>query len=50
MENTFKNNNIISGKVYKLYCKDENIKDCYIGSSIDLNGRLQKHKSNTFFI
>lgn len=47
MENTFKNNNIISGKVYKLYCKDENIKDCYIGSSIDLNGRLQKHKSNS---
>mgnify|MGYP003661169026 CR=1 FL=1 len=43
--NTFQRE--ITGKVYKLYCKDENIKKIYIGSSINLDARIQKHKHNT---
>ena len=42
--NTFQRE--ITGKVYKLYCKDENIKKIYIGSSINLDARIQKHKHN----
>ena len=32
--------------IYKIYCKDENIKDCYVGSTNDLNRRKWAHKSN----
>lgn len=32
--------------IYKIYCKDENIKDCYIGSTNNFIGRKYKHKSN----
>ena len=32
--------------IYKIYCLDENIKDCYIGSTNDLTDRKQKHKKN----
>jgi hypothetical protein len=45
--NTFPNDVVRIGQVYKLVCKDENIKDIYIGSSINLDSRLQKHKFNT---
>ena len=31
--------------IYKIYCKDENIKDFYIGSSKDLYDRMRVHKS-----
>ena len=38
--------NDFSGSViYKIYCKDENIKDFYIGSSKDLYDRMRVHKS-----
>jgi hypothetical protein len=47
MENTFENDCVVVGKVYKLFCKDETIKDCYIGSSVNIQSRLHKHKSNT---
>ena len=30
--------------IYKIYCLDENIKDCYIGSTNDLTKRKYKHK------
>jgi len=46
MENTFENNNVMFGKVYKLTCKDETVNDCYIGSTINLISRLAKHKNN----
>jgi len=36
-----------TGQVYRLSCKDTTIKECYIGSSINLRSRLQKHKHNT---
>jgi hypothetical protein len=32
--------------IYKIYCKDENIKDCYVGSTNDLNRRKRQHKYN----
>ena len=32
--------------IYKIYCKDENIKDCYIGSTNNLKNRKWKHKSD----
>jgi len=32
--------------IYKIYCKDPNIKDCYIGSTKLLNRRKTNHKSN----
>jgi len=32
--------------IYKIYCKDENIKDCYIGSTNDLHKRKIIHKSD----
>jgi predicted GIY-YIG superfamily endonuclease len=30
--------------IYKIYCKDENIKDCYVGSTKDLQNRKRTHK------
>jgi len=30
--------------IYKIYCKDENIKDCYVGSTNNLNKRKRTHK------
>jgi group I intron endonuclease len=33
--------------IYKIYCKDENIKDCYIGSTNNLHKRKIRHKSNS---
>lgn len=30
---------------YKIYCKDENIKDCYVGSTNNLIRRWKDHKS-----
>jgi len=30
--------------VYKIYCKDPNIKDCYIGSTKDFRNRKKQHK------
>ena len=32
--------------VYKIYCLDENIKDCYIGSTINFHKRQIRHKNN----
>jgi hypothetical protein len=32
--------------IYKLYCKDPNIKDCYVGSTCDYKQRKRVHKSN----
>jgi group I intron endonuclease len=32
--------------IYKIYCKDENIKDCYIGSTKNLSKRIIQHKIN----
>ena len=32
--------------IYKIYCLDENIKDCYIGSTNDLIRRISEHKKN----
>lgn len=31
--------------IYKIVCKDENITDCYVGSTKDFNKRQIKHKS-----
>ena len=41
MENDYKNS-----VIYRIYCKDENIKDCYIGSTIDLYNRFKAHKAS----
>ncbi len=30
--------------IYKIYCKDSSIKDCYVGSTKNLNNRKIKHK------
>jgi len=38
------NNSII----YKIYCKDENIKDFYIGSTTNLKRRIREHKSKCY--
>ena len=32
--------------VYKIYCKDPDVKDFYIGSTKDINNRKQRHKNN----
>jgi len=32
--------------VYKIFCKDNNIKDIYIGSSINYHKRIMRHKNN----
>lgn len=31
--------------IYKIVCKDENIKDCYVGSTNNFNRRQKEHKS-----
>lgn len=31
--------------IYKIYCKDENIKECYIGSTTNFQRRKSRHKS-----
>jgi hypothetical protein len=31
---------------YKIVCKDENIKDCYIGKTLDFKNRVRNHKSD----
>jgi hypothetical protein len=31
---------------YIIYCKDENIPDCYVGSTINLDNRKKLHKSD----
>ena len=31
---------------YMIFCKDENIKDIYIGSTFDIDKRIVNHKSN----
>ena len=33
---------------YKIVCKDENIKDCYVGKTNNLKKRFLKHKSNCY--
>lgn len=35
----------MKGFVYMIKCKDENISDCYIGSTINLCSRKKQHKS-----
>ena len=32
--------------IYKIICNDVNIKDCYVGSTIDFTKRKYNHKSN----
>jgi len=34
--------------IYKLYCKDENIKDCYVGSAKNIIHRINRHKTNCY--
>ena len=33
--------------IYKIYCKDSNIKNIYIGSTIDIIKRISLHKHNS---
>ncbi len=33
---------------YKIVCKDENITDCYVGSTTNFNDRKSKHKGSCF--
>lgn len=33
--------------IYKIYCLDENIKDIYIGSTMNVNRRRHHHKKNS---
>lgn len=35
----------MKGFVYMIKCKDENISDCYVGSTINLCSRKKQHKS-----
>ena len=35
--------------IYKLYCKDENVKDFYIGYTTNIKGRMKVHKSVCLF-
>ena len=35
----------MKGYIYMIKCKDENITDCYIGSTINLCSRKKSHKS-----
>ena len=30
--------------IYKIYCKNNEIKDCYIGSTINIKTRIKEHK------
>lgn len=34
---------------YKIVCKDESIKKCYIGKTKDLKSRVAAHKCNSYF-
>ena len=34
--------------IYRIFCKDPNITDCYIGSTFDFKHRLNTHKNNCF--
>jgi len=43
MTETFKYQNSC---IYRIYCKDTNITDCYIGSTVYLKNRKQSHKSS----
>jgi len=36
--------------IYRLYCVDESIQECYIGSTNDIKQRLRCHKSNCYNI
>jgi hypothetical protein len=36
------------GLIYKICCNDENIKDIYIGSTVDFKSRKLRHKSNCY--
>ena len=37
----------MKGIIYRIYCKDDKINDCYIGStSQDIEKRIRKHKYN----
>ena len=38
-------NKYINSVVYKIYCKDENVKDIYVGSTINFKKRCKDHKS-----
>jgi hypothetical protein len=38
--------NYENGTIYKICCKDPEIKDCYVGSTTDHNSRKSAHKSN----
>ena len=31
--------------IYRIFCKDDNIKDCYVGQTKDIQSRIIKHKS-----
>ena len=33
--------------IYKIVCKDENVKEFYIGSTYNLTARIGNHKSNS---
>lgn len=37
--------NYSNGCIYKLCCKDVNVKDIYVGSTLNLKNRKRKHKS-----
>ena len=41
-------NNIKMAYIYKISCKDLNIKECYFGSTKDFKTRKRKHKSNCY--
>jgi hypothetical protein len=38
--------NYQNGTIYKIVCKDKNITDCYVGSTICHNARKSQHKSD----
>jgi hypothetical protein len=37
---------MIYGVIYKLFCKNTDIEECYIGSSKDIENRMKLHKSD----
>jgi hypothetical protein len=37
---------MINGVIYKLFCKNTDIKECYIGSSKDIENRMKLHKQD----
>ena len=39
----------MKGIVYKIYCKDSSITECYIGSTNNLQNRKYDHKYNSKF-